>query len=350
MSWLDLRTGYRCNNRCRFCDQAGRAGEAPLDALIAVLRANRGDGDRADGVWLAGGEIALRPDLPRLVAAAREAGYARVGIQTNGRILAAPGAAASLRKAGLTDAVVALHAPVAGLHDWLTGEAGSFRQAVLGLKRLREAGVAVRVASVVTRSATEVLPALARLVVDAGAEGHRWIAARPPATPDLEPRFPLLQRPLLAALDVSRDARVDAETVGVPLCFLPGHLSAAADRRDAPATVRAFPAGLSEEAAPARRQGPPCAACTLAHVCAGPTEAYAARWGWDEFVPVGGTVAPVGERLSLDVSDATTRVLRQRLVRAATAGVKVVAFAGDHPALPALVKEAERLGMAVEGA
>lgn len=336
MTWLDLRTGYACNNRCRFCDQAGRVGEAPLDALVAVLRAGK-----ADGVWLAGGEITLRPDLPRLIAAAREAGYRRVGLQTNGRILAAAGAAASLRGAGLTDAVVALHAPAAELHDWLTGQAGSFRQALLGLRRLREAGVATRVASVVTRSTTEVLPALARLAVEVGAGGHRWHVAR--ATPDLEPRFPLVQRPLLAALDLARDARVEADTVGVPLCFLPGHLSAAGE-----SATRVFPPGL-EEAPVARAKGPPCRGCAVADSCQGPTSAYVARWGWEEFVPVGGAVPPIGERVVLAITGVSTRVLRQRLVRAAAAGARVVVFEGEHPARETLGKDAERLGVRVEG-
>ena len=363
--WLDLRTGYRCNHRCRFCDQAGRVGEASLDALVAVLRAQR-----AEGVWLAGGEITLRPDLPRLVSAAREAGYARVGLQTNGRILAAPGAAASLRAAGLTDAVVAVHGPTAGMHDFLTQAAGSFRQALVGIRRLREAGVATRVSTVVTRSSTDVLPEIAGLAVKIGAEGHRWNVCRPQGADDrmLVPRFSLLQRPLLDALDVARDARIEADTAGVPLCFLPGHLASAADRLDGPPPARAFPPGL-EEAPPPRRRGPPCVDCRLAHACAGPTEAYVERWGWDEIVPVGALPTPkVGDRIFFPViapcalscpgchtraafgsswAQETTRALRQRLVRATGEPARALVFAGaspwSHPALPTMVREAARL-------
>ncbi|MFZ5479989.1 MAG: radical SAM protein [Myxococcota bacterium] len=340
---LDLRVGYRCNNRCRFCDQAGRAGEASLDAIVGALRAHRGD-----AVWLAGGEITLRPDLPRLVAAAREAGYGRVGLQTNGRVLAVPGAAKSLRDAGLTDVAVAIHAATAELHDWLTREPGSFRQAVLGARRSREAGLELRVSSVTTRSNTDDLPRIARLAVELGAGGHRWHACKPGGEDRaLVPRFARLARPLADALDVARDARAEADTAGVPLCFLPGHLAAAADRLDAPAPDRLFPVGEAEPPVP-RGKGPPCVGCPLAHVCAGPYAGYVARWGWDEFVAPGGSPAPVPDPAVLDVApDETTRSLRQRLVRVATA--KTVVFAGPdpwaHPGLPTMVREAVRLGI-----
>lgn len=364
--WLDLRTGYRCNNRCRFCDQAGRAGEATLAALTEELTAGL-RARPAEGVWLAGGEITLRPDLPRLVAAARDAGHPRVGLQTNGRILATAGAAAALARAGLTDAVVAIHGHTASLHDFLTDEVGSFRQALAGIRRLREAGVATRVSTVVTRSSTDVLPDIARLAIAAGAEGHRWNACRPQGAADrmLVPRFPQIERPLAEALDIGREARVEGETAGVPLCFLPGHLAAAADRLDAPAPLR----GGIAEPQPVRRRGPPCARCRLAHACAGPTDAYVRRWGWDEFAPVGGEREPAAERILFPVvapcalrcagcrtraafgaewPTETTRALRQRLVRAAGESAKTLVFAGaspwSHPALPAMVKEAVRLG------
>lgn len=376
MSWVDLRTGYRCNNRCRFCDQGDardRLGDAPFAELVAAL-AGLGAG-REDGVWLAGGEVTLRPDLPRLVAAAREAGFGRVGLQTNGRVLAAAGAAAHLRRAGLTDAVVAVHGPAAEVHDALTREPGSFRQAVLGVRRLREAGVATRLATVVTRTVAEALPAVAELAVGLGVEGHRWIvaraagAARAPAH-EVVPRLELLADPLARALDRQVDARLEVETVGVPLCALGRHRALAADRADAPPVRRAFPAGFAE---PPRVtvQGPPCAGCALARVCPGLDAAYAERWGWDEVRPVdapapGGPTDPAVIAVVAPCSLACGRCaareawagawptegvrgLKQRLVRAVGEGATGVVFAGaspwDHPGLPATVREAARLGL-----
>ncbi|MDP2312075.1 MAG: radical SAM protein, partial [Pseudomonadota bacterium] len=289
MAWLDLRTGYRCNNRCRFCDQGDRReriADAPLAELVTLLVGGRAAG--ADAVWLAGGEVTLRPDLPALVEAARAAGFGRVGIQTNGRILAAAGAAERLRAAGLTDAVVALHAATPALHDWLTQAEGAHKQASVGLRRLVAAGVATRVNTVLTRSGGGEIAALAALVPRLGADGHRWILARPVGAAEAEwrmllPRLALVRGPLQDALALAWSLRREAETVGVPLCVLGSARAAAADRLDAPATRRAFPAGMDEPPV-THRHGPPCIACPLRAACPGVAAGYVDRYGWDEIV------------------------------------------------------------------
>lgn len=375
--WVDLRAGYRCNNRCRFCDQGDRRdtlGDAPLDALVAVLARERA---HADAVWLAGGEITLRPDLPRLVEAARALGYTRVGLQTNGRILAAPGAAEALRARGLTDAVVALHAATPALHDWLVGAEGAHKQATVGLRRLVAAGVATRVATVLTRSGTAEIGALAALALRLGVEGHRWILARPVGAAEadwrlLVPRLALVRGPVVDAVRLAWDQRREAETVGLPLCVLGEARAAAADRLDAPPAARAFPPGFEEPAA-LRRHGPPCAGCPARAACPGVPAGYVDRYGWDEIVPPGRVAAPEPpEVVVLPVEAACAvgcpacatreayakegaawptepeRTLRQRLVRAAAEGARAVVFAGaspwSHPGLPGAVREARRLG------
>lgn len=412
--WLDLRTGYRCNNRCRFCDQGDRRdtlGDAPLAAIVDVLARERAAG--STGVWLAGGEVTLRPDLPRLVEAARAAGYARVGLQTNGRILAAAGAAERLRAAGLTDAAVALHAATPALHDWLVREQGAHRQATVGLRRLVAAGVATRVSTVVTRSGATEIAVLADAAPRLGADGHRWIVARADGAAAAEwrmllPRLALVAGPLRDAVRHAWSLRREAETIGVPLCLLGDTRAAAADRLDLPAATRAFPAGFEEPPAE-RRYGPPCAGCPLRSACPGVPATYTDRYGWDEVgdtsdtsthvsAPAGGApppragrapattvawvrawrggdpvpprpAAPVGDPVVLPVEAACAlacpgcatrdayggewptepeRALRQRLVRAASEGARGVVFAGaspwSHPGLPAVIREARRLG------
>ncbi|MES2640412.1 MAG: radical SAM protein [Myxococcota bacterium] len=420
MPWLDLRTGYRCNNRCRFCDQGARRdtiADATLPELTEILRRERTTG--VDAVWLAGGEITLRADLPALIEAARVAGFARVGLQTNGRILAAAGAAERLRAAGLTDAVVALHASTPALHDWLTQADGSHKQASVGLRRLVAAGVATRVNTVLTRSGTGEIGALAALVPRLGADGQRWILARADgqAAADwrmLVPRLALVRGPLQDALALAWSLRREAETVGLPLCVLGSKRAAAADRLDAPATRRAFPVGMDEPAV-THRYGPPCVACPVRAACPGLAATYADRFGWDEILapatladpspadlppashegppppregrppstnvpwvrawrggdPVPDLPRPGPDPAVLHVEapcvlacpgcatreaygDAwpsePERTLRQRVVRAASDGARGIVFAGaspwSHPGLPAVVREARRLGFA----
>jgi sugar phosphate isomerase/epimerase len=336
---LDLRTGYACDQRCRFCDQGDRRERIAQVPLPELVEAMLGGGD---GVWLAGGEATRRPDLPRLVEAARNAGFRRVGIQTNGRILATRSAADDLRRAGLSDAVVALHAPAPHLHDWLTQTPGSWRQAVEGIRRLVAAGVRTRVLTVATRTGLSGLPELAGQVVALGAEALRvaWCreeGAAIEAARTLVPRFSLAKEPLSEAIGVLRDARRELDTTGIPLCVHPSP-DVAADRADAPQVRRWAP--LPEGRA--RAFGPRCIGCALRPVCPGVDPAYLDRFGDAE---LGG--APVEGSLLLDAREGSRR-LRQRLVRAARLGATRVTFAAEQPwtnaALPELVREAHRLG------
>lgn len=406
--WIDLRTGYRCNNRCRFCSQGDLRDARPeatadqiLDAL-AALPALRG----AEGVWLAGGEITLRPDLPDLIRAvrqaARAAGIPRLGIQTNGRVLAAPLAAAGLKAAGLTDVAISLHGPEP-LHDFLTQERDSFRHALLGARRCQQAGLRLQIHTVLTRSLLPSLPDLVRISRALRPHLHRFYVARMRGSAQnnwemLIPRFGLLQEPLLEALRALMADGIAAETAGVPLCLLEGLRAAAADRADAPDGLqhapRLLPLGAEPQAATAH--GPPCRSCALRAACSGPEVAYTDEYGWDELLsvasapaaapaaappalppptlppapppragrppatapryarawsggdPVPGQAPAPPEILHMDVSALeSSRRLRRRLIRAAGEGAGTLILTGPdpwgHPDLPEIVREAARL-------
>ncbi|MBP5153580.1 MAG: anaerobic ribonucleoside-triphosphate reductase activating protein [Lachnospiraceae bacterium] len=92
-----------CDLRCPFCHNFSLAdGSAPavMDdaALLAFLEKRRG---LLDGVAFTGGEPLLRPDLPELLRAVRERGFA-VKLDTNGTH---PSPLAALLSEGLVDYV-----------------------------------------------------------------------------------------------------------------------------------------------------------------------------------------------------------------------------------------------------
>lgn len=301
------------------------------------------------GIVLAGGEVTLRTDLPALVAAARDLGFRRVAIQTNGRVLAARGAAAHLASRGLTDAVVAVHAPSAPIHDWLTREQGSFRQAVAGVRAAAAAGVGVRLATVLVRSNVPLLPELPALAASLGASGVRFLVAREEGEASLEaralvPRLSMVAEAAATALDRAVSLRLDAEVVGIPLCLLPRHRAFAADRAREP--TRAFAAGD----APDRDMvfPPACDGCPLRGPCPGVPAAYARRHGDAE---LGLGPPPPLRSVTLHLSPgADGRSLKQALVRARARGATHVVFTGQehtsHAEYAALLREMSRLGMA----
>lgn len=353
MRWTDLRTGYRCNQQCRFCDQgdaAARLGDASYDAVLAAMSAV----PHREALILAGGEVTLRADLLKLVGAARSLGFKRVAVQTNGQVLASPAAAASLRGAGLTDVVVAIHASEADTHDWLTGLPGSFRRAVAGARRAQAAGLTVYLSTVLTRTTTPMAPRLVLLARSIGATAIRFTPCREAGAALAEvsmlaPRLSVVAESLAAAADVGRESGVAVEVVGVPFCLSPELLILAADRRDAPAVDRrsAMAAG---EVPVERVYGPECDRCTLVKVCPGVEAAYARRWGFEELVPIGAPPASVPKWVDVHVGEGDPpRTLKQRLVKAQATGTAGIRFVGPasatHPDLAILRKECDRLGL-----
>ena len=353
MRWTDLRTGYRCNQQCRFCDQgdaAARLGDAAHEAVVAAMVAI----PHREAIILAGGEVTLRPDLPKLVAAARSLGFKRVAVQTNGQVLASSAAAASLRAAGLTDVVVAIHASDADTHDWLTGLPGSFRRGVTAARRAHAAGLMVYLSTVLTRTTTPMAARMVLLARSVGATSIRFTPCREAGAAVSEvgmlaPRLSLVAEVLAAAAEVGRESGVALEVVGVPLCLGPDLRTLAADRLDVPGVDRRSALATPEDRED-RAYGAACAACSLRGVCPGVEAAYARRWGFDELAPVGAPAPAVPDCVDVHVGETDpARTLKQRLVKAQSTGTAAVRFVGPasttHPDLAGLRKECERLGL-----
>ena len=154
-----IRTGYTCNNACRFCaqgDQRDTLGD--LDDAMVRERIAEALADGTPPVVFAGGEVTVRPELAEWIRLAAEGGARKVIVQTNGRMLAYHTYVQELVDAGCDIFAVALQGATAACHDWLTQAPGSFKQAILGIRNVRDAGATAWVNTVITRSNFRHLP------------------------------------------------------------------------------------------------------------------------------------------------------------------------------------------------
>ncbi len=271
---LTIAVDFRCNNRCRFCSQAGLPpGDTPPDI---AARLERGYASGARSVDFVGGEPTLHDELPEWIAAARRAGFDRVGLQTNGRRLAYRAFASALAAAGLTHVDVSLHGPDAAVHEFHTTVPGSFAQTISGLRRAREAGVNTAVTTVLTRSNVHRVAALADVVTALGVEHWRVILAQSVgrAAEDIRRTLPRWHTAARHLADAHRAAAAKSCRLvvgGLPPCL-------------EPALPRWSDPGL-----PARF-APPCdGGCALRPTCPGLDPGYLALYGDGELQPVTGT-------------------------------------------------------------
>ncbi len=135
-----LRITSACNQRCPFCFvlATGKAVdtadiERALDALVE-------SGARSQEITISGGEPTADPRLPRIIELARQKGFRRFALQTNGVFLARPGLMEALVKLGVRTYMVSFHSHKPGFYDRITGSRRQYRLAVAGLSRLIHSG------------------------------------------------------------------------------------------------------------------------------------------------------------------------------------------------------------------
>ncbi|MFB3883462.1 MAG: DUF5714 domain-containing protein [Armatimonadota bacterium] len=167
--WLHLTD--RCNLACRHClVSSGPARERGMDTqtITSIVRQARELG--ADTFYLTGGEPLVRADIVELLRLITVEHGATAVVLTNGTLL--DGELAE-RLAGLPAGrlflQVSLDGSCAKRNDALR-TAGSFEQAVRGIRAARQAGLRVTVATVALRENLDDLPAIASVARGLGVE------------------------------------------------------------------------------------------------------------------------------------------------------------------------------------
>ncbi len=145
---LSVETGYSCNSRCGFCHQVPyrQTPGAVVDLTTTQIKEKIDWGARNgyDELGLSGGEVTIRPDAVDLIAFAREKGFRRIGLTTNGRMFAIPAFARRMVAAGLSTVSFSIHGHTAALHDMMEHTPGAFDQAMAGIDNVRAAATQLR--------------------------------------------------------------------------------------------------------------------------------------------------------------------------------------------------------------
>ena len=277
-----------CNLACRFCNTPAGADVllADVDEALQVIADARRRG--ATGLTLTGREPTLVPRLPEVIGRARELGYDRVRVQTNGVALASRALVARLHRAGLTDVHLSVPTLDPATFRRLAGPAANVDELRQALANLLEAPLfQVYVLVVITTANLDELPRLIeRLARDHPlAPGHVALSPVAPVgdalgAPDLWPSYAALATSLDAALRAAERWSLPVSVparCGAPLCVIPS------ERR--PEYEQALTdEGSIPEAGKARVAA--CAGCRVEARCAGPWTAVVARLGADGITPV----------------------------------------------------------------
>jgi MoaA/NifB/PqqE/SkfB family radical SAM enzyme len=271
-----MNVTYVCNNRCTFCAVGTRT---QVDGHPQRQREHL-DRYRAMGVRMVdfdGGEPTLNPELVALVRYARDIGYERVNVTTNGRMLAYERFAGSLVRSGLTTLLFSVHGHNAQVHAQQVGVAEAFDQTVQGIKNARALAppeVELGMNITVTKGNYLHLEALAQLAWDLGlrwiniqfltpfGRATKWIAPDTQAAADIA----------MGVMDRWQD-RVKFQVINLPFCFMPGYerfmLGDLLKLQRHMIFVNNEDVNLAEYLAERRTRKPVCASCPHAIFCGG---------------------------------------------------------------------------------
>lgn len=134
-----LQPGFACNSRCSFCYyldsvKKGTTKDYSTEQVKAMLREAKSLG--LDQVDISGGEPTIRPDLPELIRYARDIGFIKVCIITNGLRMADEKYALILVDAGMNEILLSTHGTTKEEHDSLTNIPGSFEKIWMAVKNI----------------------------------------------------------------------------------------------------------------------------------------------------------------------------------------------------------------------
>ncbi|MCA9604959.1 MAG: radical SAM protein [Myxococcales bacterium] len=137
-----------CNHFCGFCSNPSTAYTHTFETMARLVDdlVERG----YFGVVLTGGEPTLHPELPRIVAHARERGL-HVRMITNGWRLAEEGFARELAQAGLELVHVSIYSVHAAVEERIRGVAGTLDRAHEALDNAGRFGIEANVNCVINR-------------------------------------------------------------------------------------------------------------------------------------------------------------------------------------------------------
>lgn len=301
MDRIDVKASFACNNSCMFCVQAHNKGagkDKTTEQIIGILSESA---SRFEAVVFTGGEVSIRDDIFDIVGAARDIGYKRIHIQSNGKRFYYKDFCRKIVEAGANEFGLALHGHIPELHDYLTRSPGSFAATLRGIRNLADLGQSVMSNTVITKSNYRHLPEIARTLVSAGVFQYQFafvhvVGNAKTYALSVVPRKTLVAPYAHRGLEAGLSKGVNVMTEAIPYCFMRGYERYVAEKVipetkvfDADQVIESFTDLRRNQG---KIKGPPCGECVMCGECEGPWREYPDMFGWDEFKPVNWRTAP----------------------------------------------------------
>jgi len=288
----DIKAGYSCNNRCKFCVQGRKRELYPdktTEELKKILKEAR---KNCQEIVFTGGEPTIRPDFMELARFAKSLGFKRIQVQTNGRMFAYKKFCREAIAAGINEFGVALHGHIPELHNYLTSSE-SFYETIKGIKNLKELGQLIPSNTVITKSNYRHLPEIAQLLVSLNVDQFQFAFVHAMGSAQenffsIVPRMSMVIPYVKRGLDIGIKAGIKVMTEAIPYCLMSGYEKYIAERLIPSTEIYELDTKVEfDKIRPtlAKIKGDNCQKCRYNDVCEGTWREYPEKFGFSEFKP-----------------------------------------------------------------
>ncbi|HMR05466.1 MAG TPA: radical SAM protein [Polyangiaceae bacterium] len=296
LRWLEISADFQCNNRCVGCYSVSDEGAQRMSSRDVVTELFAGRERGATSLWLGGGEPTLRKDLIGIVRKARELGYERIKLQTNGMLLSYPEFTDKIVDAGVTEVNFAIKGASAASHDRLTRTPGCHELMCKGIAEARRRGLRMEGDLLVYRSNQNELAEMVQSYFELGlARFNVWLfSATDQGDKDLSAQVPRLSE-VVPEIVRAMDLRLSSEpefitSLHTPPCVVPSRHHACLFDAKALSLWVANPGGygffLEESPIEGGHYLERCQSCRSRVGCGGIRADYLAIFGDSEFQPL----------------------------------------------------------------
>lgn len=295
MKRIDLKTGFLCNNNCRFCVQADNkcTGNRSLEEIKKDLTECR---ERCAGVVLTGGEVTIRPDFFEIIKFAKNLKYENIQIQTNGRMFSNLDFCKKTIEAGAKEFAPAVHGYCAAQHDFLTGAEGSFKQTVKGIINLKSLGQKVIANTVIVKSNYRDADKIAQLLVKLKVDQFQFAFVHPMGNAwknfeNIVPNMTLASEQIKKGLQIGINAEIPCMVEAIPPCLMQGYEKYLSENFIPDTEIRGKDFQNTENFTEQRqiygkKKFEKCKECKYYKSCEGPWREYPEILGGEEFNPI----------------------------------------------------------------
>ena len=318
-----IKTGYSCNNNCRFCDCVSLRNYAELSIKEVAKKVLLAKKQRYEMVIFSGGEPTLRADLPKLLALCKKVGI-KCGLQTNGIRLANQSYTERLVKEGLSFVQLTLLSHQAETHNDLT-QNKSHEHSLQAVKLLNKLKVQTLVNCVVTKKNKSDLILLAESLMQYAPLTFKAAMLNPQdiESSEIKQIVPKIQQAGKAVTklvnwfenlsDIPNGFKI--EFSGFPLCALGSYADKSYDLRttDNSDTAEVYEKVFGRFEFIGRMKPGKCSRCRHLESCPGIYESYIEFGAEEELVPELGPVSnsfayqPVKELADFDINKCPIR-------------------------------------------